>query len=216
MMGSRVIDVSSQPARAVPGTRGLRASLWLAGSIVLTVAAFLPALVVADSARPDFGWQANAVFFAVGGFSWLLLAFAGAVVIARLLSLGPIVDARAVAMALASLLAGTLLCLAYGGWTGPFYGSSDPDNLGIGILIPAAVVLCATYVALSAVTFRPASLASLVVGALAFAMIVAIGVLNLPGLWDGLSLAGPFVAAAGLGLGAVLAWAALDYRVRER
>jgi hypothetical protein len=189
--------------------------LWLAGSIVLTVAAFLPALVVADSARPDFGWQANAVFFAVGGFSWLLLAFAGAVVIARLLSLGPVVDGRAVAMAFASLLAGTLLCLAYGGWTGPFYGSSDPDNLGLGILIPAAAVLCALYAALSAVTLRPASLASLVVGAVTFAMIAVIGLLNLPGLADGLSFAGLLMAAAGLLLGAVLAWAAVDYRVRE-
>ncbi len=215
MMGSRVIDVSSQPARAVPGTRGLRASLWLAGSIVLTVAAFLPALVVADSARPDFGWQANAVFFAVGGFSWLLLAFAGAVVIARLLSLGPVVDGRAVAMAFASLLAGTLLCLAYGAWTGASYGSSDPNNLGIGILIPAAAVLCALYAALSAVTLRPASLASIVVGALAFAMIAVIGLLNLPGLADGLSLGGLLMAVAAIGLGAVLAWATLDHRVRE-
>jgi hypothetical protein len=215
MMESRVMHVISEPARAVPRAGVLRTSLWLLGSVVMTVAAFLPALVLGDAARPDFGWQANAVFFAVGGSSWLLLAFAAAVVLARLLSLGPIVDAKGVAMALASLLAGTLLCLAYGGWTGAFYGSSDPDNLGIGILVPAAAVLCATYVALSAVTLRPASLASLVVGALAFAMIVAIGVLNLPGLGDGLSLAGLFVAAAGLGLGAVLAWAALDYRVRE-
>jgi hypothetical protein len=215
-MGLRVTYASGAPVRAVPGTRVLRTSLWLVGSLVLTVAAFLPALVVADSARPDFGWQANAVFFAVGGSSWLLLAFAAAVVLARLLSLGPIVDAKAVATLLASLLAGTLLCLAYGGWTGASYGSSDPDNLGIGILVPAAAVLCALYAALSAVTLRPASLASLVVGALAFAMIVAIGVLNLPGLGDGLSFAGLLMAAAGVGLGAVLAWAALDHRVRER
>jgi hypothetical protein len=215
-MDSRLPFVSMQPARPVSGTRVLRTSLWLLGSVVLTVAAFPPALVVADSARPDFGWQSNAVFFAVGGFSWLLLAFAGAVVLARLSSLGRVVRARAGAITLASLLAGTLLCLAYGGWTGPSYGSSDPDNLGIGILIPAAAVLCALYAALSAVTLRPASLASLVVGALAFATIVAIGVLNLPGLGDGLSFAGLLVGAAGVGLGAVLAWAALDYRVRER
>ena len=213
-MDSRVPYVSAQPASAVPGTRGLRTSLWLVGSLALTVAAFLPALVVADSARPDFGWQANAVFFTVGGSSWLLLAFVGAVVLARLLSLGTVVDTRAGVTAVASLLAGTLLCLAYGGWTGASYGSSDPDNLGIGILIPAAAVLCALYAALSAVTLRPASLASLVVGALAFGVIAAIGVLNLPGLGDGLSFAGLLMAAAATGLGAVLAWAAVDYRVR--
>jgi hypothetical protein len=51
-------------------------------------------------------------------------------------------------------------------------------------------------------------------GALAFAIIVVIGVLNLPGLGDGLSFAGLLMAAAATGLGAVLAWAAVDYRVR--
>jgi hypothetical protein len=215
VMDSRVPYANTQPARDVPGTRVLRTSLWLVGSLVLTVAAFLPALVVADSARPDFGWQANAVFFAVGGSSWLLLACAGAVLLARLFSLGPVVDARAGVMAAVSLLAGTLLCLAYGGWTGASYGSSDPDNLGIGIVIPAAAVVCALYAALSAVTLRPASLASLVICALGFGLIAVIGVLNLPGLRDGLSFAGLLVAAAGLLLGAVLAWAAVDYRVRE-
>jgi hypothetical protein len=53
------------------------------------------------------------------------------------------------------------------------------------------------------------------VGALAFAMIAVIGLLNLPGLADGLSLGGLLMAAAAIGLGAVLAWATLDHRVRE-
>jgi hypothetical protein len=214
-MGSQAADLGVGPGRAMPVNRDLRASLWFLGSIVLTTAAFPPALVVADSLRPDFGPDANVVFFTAGSLTWLLLSLAGAIVLARLLSLGPVGDARTVVLVVASVLSGTFICLAYGAWTEVGYGNSDPDNLGIGILVPAATVLCALYAALSVVTIRPASLVSLAVSALAFGAIVLIGVLNLPGLRDGLSVEGLLMVVACIALGAVLARMAVDNRGRE-
>jgi hypothetical protein len=189
--------------------------VWLVATFAVTAAAFLPALVVADSLRPDFGPDANVVFLTAGSLTWLVLSFAGAVVLARLLSLGPVGDARTVALVVASLLAGTFLCLAYGAWSQAGYGNSDPDNLGIGIVIPAAAVLCALHAALSVVTTRPASLVSLAVSALAYGAIAFIGVLNLPGLVDGLSVEGLLMTVASIALGVVLAWAAAPLRPRE-
>ena len=214
MTGPRGADITIGATRGVPSARALRTGVWLVGSFAITAAAFLPALVVGDSMRPDFGGSANVVFFGSGSLAWLLLSFAGAVVLARLLSLGPVGDAWSGAIVVASLLAGTGLCLAYGGWSQAGYGSSDPDELGIGILLPAAAVLCALYAGLGAVTVRPASAASLAVSALAYGVIALIGALNLPGLGDGLSSEGVLMAAGGIALGAVLAWAVIDQRTR--
>jgi hypothetical protein len=203
-MSLGVESVSLGPARAVPKRIALRAGIWLLASSAITVAAFPLALVVGVSVRPDFGWAANVVFYAAGSLAWLLLAFVGSVIVARLLSLGARGDARAGSLVVMSIAAGTFLCLAYGGWVHTGYGSSDPDDLGIGILIPAAAVVCALHSALGVVTVRPASLVSLVLSTIAYGSIVVMGILNLPGLEDGLSRDGLVLTAASIALGLVV------------
>lgn len=215
-MSPRGAGISIDPIRTVPTAGALQTGAWFLGSVVVAALSFLPALVVGDAVRPDYGWSANVVFYAAGSLTWLLLAFAGSVVLARLLSLAKVGDARTVAIVLAGMSTGTLVCLAYGGWAGAGYGSSDPDVLGIGILIPATTVFCALYAALSAVTVRPVSRLVLGSSALAYGAIVAIGLLNLRGLQDGLSLDGLLLAVAVVALGAVLAWAVLEDQARVR
>lgn len=211
-MSFRVDSLSLGRAGEAPTRGALRIGFWLVASIAATIATFPLALVVGDAVRPDFGWSANVVFFAAGSLTWLLLAFTGAVIATRLLSLGPRGRAKAVALVVMSLAAGTFLCLAYGGWAHTGYGSSDPDDLAIGIPIPAAAVVCALYAALSLVTVRPASLVSLVLSTVAYGSIVVIGMLNLPGLKDGLSRDGLLLAAAGIALGLVVVSAVIDHR----